>query len=214
MGRANNLTFDGPAGRIEAALRHTPVPRAAAVIAHPHPLHGGTLHNPVVFHSDRELNRSGFVTLRFNFRGAGRSEGTHDDGTGEVEDLAAAVAWLRGVVFDVPLLLAGFSFGSVCAIRYAVNDPGIVGVVAIGLPVARYAIPGLGDLHRPLAVVQGELDEYGGPEEVRRAIDTLEPPGRLLTVDGATHLFPDAAALAGKRVALAALRIVAEHAAG
>jgi alpha/beta superfamily hydrolase len=210
MGRTRNLTIEGPTGRIQAALRHTVRPRAAAVVAHPHPLHGGTLHNPVIFHSDRELNRAQFVTMRFNFRGVEESEGVHDGGQGEVDDLAAAVGWLRGVVFDVPLVLVGFSFGSICAIRYALGDPEVVGIVAIGLPVKRYPLPDLAAFRRPLTVVQGELDEFGGPEEVRHVIDPLEPPGQLLTVDSATHLFPGTAPLAGELVAQAAMGIVAD----
>ncbi|HVQ34470.1 MAG TPA: alpha/beta hydrolase, partial [Candidatus Bathyarchaeia archaeon] len=90
MSHVQKLFIAGPAGRLEAALRTADAPRAAVVLAHPHPLYGGTLHNPVIFHSDRELNRAGFATLRFNFRGVEGSEGFHDDAVGEVGDVAAA----------------------------------------------------------------------------------------------------------------------------
>ena len=105
MGNARSLWIEGGDGRLEAALRTASLPRAAAVLTHPHPLYGGTLHNPVVFRTDRELNRAGWTTLRFNFRGVGSSEGTHDEGRGEVEDVGAAVSWLRGIVPDVPIAM-------------------------------------------------------------------------------------------------------------
>ena len=93
MGDVRRLWIEGPTGKLEAALRPTGTPRAAAVIAHPHPLYGGTLHNPVVFHADRELNRMGLWTLRFNFRGVGESDGFHDEGRGEIADVGACAAW-------------------------------------------------------------------------------------------------------------------------
>lgn len=201
MGDVRQLWIPGPAGRLEAAVRGAANPRAAAVVAHPHPLHGGTLHNPVIFHTDRALNRAGLLTLRFNFRGTGDSEGSHDEGRGEVGDLEAAARWLRGLSGDLPMLLVGFSFGSVCSIRLAERDPRIAGVVAIGMPVRKYAFDELRRLGRPLAVVQASDDEFGTPAEVRRALAGTEPAGRVLVVDGTSHLFPDRARDAAERVA-------------
>ena len=103
MGEIRKLWIPGPAGRLEAALRAACPSHGAAVLAHPHPLYGGTLHNPVIFHADRELNRAGLTTLRFNFRGVGESEGVHDEGRGELGDWAAATAWLRGMALEGPL---------------------------------------------------------------------------------------------------------------
>lgn len=171
------------------------------MVCHPHPLDGGTLHNPVVFHADRELNGAGLTTLRFNFRGAGTSEGTHDRGEGELGDVEAAVSWLRGITPDLPLLLVGYSFGSWCALRYAMTDLAVVGVVAIGLPVRIYGVEAARRLHRPLAIVQPEQDEFGSPDEVRAALAGCEPPARVVVVDHATHLMPGAAATAAKLVA-------------
>jgi alpha/beta superfamily hydrolase len=204
MGAVRRLWIQGPAGRLEAALRPGRDGAGVAVLAHPHPLHGGTLHNPVVFHADRALNRSGLTTLRFNFRGVGTSEGEHDEGRGEVEDVAAAVRWARTLLPDVPCVFVGYSFGSWCGIRHAVLDPGVTAVVAIGLPVKKYAFEVIGQLGRPFAVVQPEHDEFGTPQEIRRFTDLADPPALILVVPGTSHLFPGRAAEAGSRVVEAA----------
>jgi alpha/beta superfamily hydrolase len=199
------LWIEGPAGRLEAVARFAAQPPpAGAVLAHPHPLHGGTLHNPVVFHADRELSRAGWTTLRFNFRGVGSSEGGHDEGRGEVEDVGAAVSWQRGVVEPAPLVLVGYSFGSWCGIRHAVGDPNIVAVVAIGLPIKKYPFPELAQLRRPLGIVQAQDDEFGTPAEVEALLRDLGVTARMEVVPGTTHLFPGVARKAGAAVATVA----------
>lgn len=190
LGDAARLWIEGPAGRLEAALRLASRARVAALLAHPHPLFGGSLHNPVVFHADRELNRAGFLTLRFNFRGVGSSQGLHDEGRGEVDDVAAAAQWLRRLAPGLPLLLVGYSFGASCAIRYARREPAAAGIVAIGLPLRYLSRGEVGAAPGPLAVVQGGEDEIGPPREVREAIAPLGPLSRLYEVPGASHLFP------------------------
>lgn len=190
MGEARSITIDGPVGKLEAALRSADAPRGVVVLAHPHPLYGGTLHNPVIFHADRELNRAGFTTLRFNFRGVGASEGFHDDGRGEVADMAAAARFAHDAVPEHPLVLVGYSFGSRCAVLHAQDDPAVAAVVAIGLPLRIWSFEGLESLHRPFGVVQGTRDEFGSIDEVKAKLAGLDPPGRLYTVEGATHLFP------------------------
>jgi hypothetical protein len=194
MNELRKLWIEGPAGRLECALRMACPSRAAAVLAHPHPLHGGTLHNPVIFHADRELHRSGWTTLRFNFRGVGSSEGEHDDGRGEVEDLASAVSWLRGVTATNEIVAVGYSFGSWCAIRHAIRDPGLAGVVAIGLPARVYDIGLLASLRQPIVVVQGEADEFGSPGEIEPVLRRAGGQGSLMVVPGASHMFPRLAA--------------------
>lgn len=165
-------------------------PRAAAVLAHPHPLYGGTLHNPVIFHADRELNRAGLTTLRFNFRGVEGSDGTHDEGRGERDDVGAAAQWVRALAPGKPLILVGYSFGSHCSFAHALTDRTVAGFVAIGLPVRIWPFDGIETLGRPLAVVQGTEDEFGSIGEVEALIARADPSGRLYPVDGATHLFP------------------------
>jgi len=204
LGDVRNLWFPGPAGRLEAALRLSEAPRALAVVAHPHPEHGGTLHNPVVFHADRELNRAGLTTLRFNFRGVGTSEGAHDSGRGEVADAAAAVNWAAGLARKLPLLFVGYSFGSWCGGRHAVDDSRVAGFIAIGLPVAHYDCEFLRRFSRPVAVIQGSDDEFGSPDEVREILGALRPAGKLLIIDGATHLLGGRAREAATGVTTAA----------
>lgn len=200
MAERRKLWIEGPDGRLEASIRIATTPRAAAVLAHPHPLYGGTLDNPVVFHADRALNRSGLTTLRFNFRGVGSSEGYHDDGRGEVLDVGAAASWIRGVAPDVPLVLVGYSFGSRCVIGHALGDRSVAAVVAIGLPVRLWSHDDLVDLGRPFGVVQGSADEFGAPEEIEPIVAGMVPPGRLWIVDGATHTFPGRAGEVADRV--------------
>ncbi|HZN54071.1 MAG TPA: alpha/beta fold hydrolase [Candidatus Polarisedimenticolaceae bacterium] len=200
MADVRKLWIEGPAGRLEAALRVSESPRAGAVLAHPHPLYGGTLHNPVVFHADRALNAAGLSTLRFDFRGVEGSDGAHDEGRGEVDDIAAAARWIRGLITGKPLFLVGYSFGAYCAITHALRDPAVAGVVAIGLPARLYDFAPLARLDRPLAVVQGTRDEFGTIEEVEALLAATSPRGRLAPVVGATHLFPGRAADAAARV--------------
>jgi alpha/beta superfamily hydrolase len=185
-----------------------------AVLTHPHPLHGGTLGNPVLFHADRALHRAGLTTLRFNFRGVGESDGEHDDGRGEVEDVGAAVDWLRGVVPGRPCVLVGYSFGSWCSVRYAVSDPAIAAVVAVGLPVLKYPFDAIADLHRPLAVVQPEHDEFGTPDQVREVLSAADPPARVTVIPGASHLLPGRAPEAGAQVVQAVAWCLTSNRAG
>lgn len=214
MSEVRKLWIPGPAGRLEAALRVACPARAAAVVAHPHPLHGGTLHNPVVFHAERELFRAGFTTLRFNFRGVGESQGVHDEGRGEVDDVGAAASWLRGVALGLPLFLVGYSFGSVCSLRHAVRDSSIAALVGIGVPVALEGLDEVERLGRPLAVIQGARDEFGGAEEVARWLRRARPRGKLYVVADSSHLFPDRVREAAAMVVRAAERIVGEMSAG
>src|SRR5271168_1681753 len=129
-----SLFLNGPAGRLEALLNGGAAEAThAAVVCHPHPLFGGTLHNKVVFHAMKALNSFGFPALRFNFRGAGLSEGEHD-GQGEVDDVRAALDWLERE-FHLPMILAGFSFGAAVGLRAACPDSRVKALIGLGLPV-------------------------------------------------------------------------------
>jgi alpha/beta superfamily hydrolase len=201
VGHVRQVWIDGPAGRLEGSVREAEAPRAAAVFAHPHPLYGGTLHNPVVFHADRETNQAGLMTVRFNFRGVGASEGEHDRGNGEVRDVAAAAEWIRELVPGVPLVIVGYSFGAWCGLRYAVDEPAVAGFVGIGLPVRHFDFSVIERFERPVAVVHGSEDELGSPEEVERVLAAARPRPRLDILEGATHLFSGRAPEVGQRVA-------------
>src|SRR5262250_1944742 len=132
-----NTFFEGPAGRIEAILKEpaTEVARIA-IVCHPHPLFGGTMHNKVVYRIARAFQEAGFAVLRFNFRGVRLSEGTHDEGRGEENDLLAAMAFMEQKFPGAKLWLSGFSFGSAVMIRVACRDTRAVGLVAVGFPVS------------------------------------------------------------------------------
>jgi alpha/beta superfamily hydrolase len=211
MSDIRKLFIEGPAGRLEAARRTAESPRAAIVLAHPHPLYGGTLHNPVIFHSDRELNRAGYATLRFNFRGVEGSEGTHDEGNGEVGDVAAAASWIRALNPGAPLVLVGYSFGSRCAVSHALADPTVAAVVAIGFPIRIWPFHDIETLGRPFAAVQGTKDEFGPIDEVEAVLRRMSPPGILYKVEGATHLFPGRAPEAAAQVVRAVESVVTPH---
>jgi alpha/beta superfamily hydrolase len=183
------LWLESSAGKIEAMIRLGSPDRGKAVIAHPHPMYGGTMHNPVVFHVERELNDAGWTTLRFNFRGVGKSDGIHAEGRGEVDDIAASISWLHGLAPELPTILVGYSFGAWCGYRHLVEEHDVHGFVAIGLPVKKYDFSEIGRLGAPLAVVQGDHDEFGDLHEIRDLLKKARPKGRLYVVPGATHLF-------------------------
>ncbi|MGB2605162.1 MAG: alpha/beta fold hydrolase, partial [Candidatus Sulfotelmatobacter sp.] len=134
-----SLFLNGPAGRLEALLNAGAENAThAAVVCHPHPLFGGTLHNKVVFHTMKALNSFGFPVLRFNFRGAGLSHGEHDQGGGEVDDVRTALDWLDAE-FHLPMVFAGFSFGAAVGLRPACADARVNAVIGVGAPVVPVA---------------------------------------------------------------------------
>src|SRR5207249_7714488 len=156
--RLEAVSFPGPAGTIEGLWKEASgPPRGSAVFAHPHPLHGGTLHNKVVYHASRALAGAGYATLRFNFRGVGQSEGRHDEGRGEVDDFRAALeeAIRRG---GLPVLAAGFSFGSTVALRASAADARVAALIAVGLPLASLPVESLPRPRVPALFVTGERD--------------------------------------------------------
>jgi alpha/beta superfamily hydrolase len=165
------------------------------------------MHNPVVFHADRELNRAGCTTLRFNFRSVGESAGLHDEGNGEADDVGAAALWLRGLAKDRPLLLVGYSFGAWCALRHAASNRHVAAVVALGLPLEIYGSEALA-CGRPLAVVQGSRDALGDPVAIAPLLERLSPAGRLHVIEGADHLFRERAREAGAAAAAAAMALL------
>ncbi len=183
------VTIPGPAGGLEALLRSPASPAGAAVVAHPHPLHGGTMHTKVVHSAARLLSdRFGLATLRFNFRSVGASAGHYTGGAGETEDLVAAARWLRGRVAGGPLVLGGISFGSVCALHAApLLAPDLL--FLIGLPTRRYRSVPSAPASLRVFWIQGENDEYSRPERARALAE-----GRLwdfVVVPRADHLFTE-----------------------
>ena len=188
-----SLFLKGPAGRLEALLNTgSDAPAYSALVAHPHPLYGGTMHNKVVYHVAKILNGLGFPVLRFNFRGAGSSQGEHDHGRGEVEDVRAALAWLAAE-FSAPILFAGFSFGAAVGLRAACPDDRVQALIALGLPLqaeARgYEYEFLGSCAKPKLFVSGEQDQFAPHQALSDMIAGLPGPHRLVSVAGADHFF-------------------------
>ena len=188
-----NETFDvaGPAGRLEALLMHPEgAPAAAAVVCHAHPLHGGMMHFKVVFRAAKALQAHGVAVLRFNFRGVGRSEGVHDHGQGEQDDVRAALGEMERRFPSLPLVLGGFSFGSVMALRVGGADPRLRAVFALGFPIHSIEDTAfVGAVRVSRLFVQGESDAFGPGGEIARLVEPLPPPRRLVVVPGADHFF-------------------------
>lgn len=181
-------------GHLEALLKEPEgAPHGAAVVCHPHPLFGGTMHTKAVYRAAQALNEAGLVALRFNFRGVGASTGSYEEGIGEQGDVVAALDWLEERYPDLPLVAGGFSFGSMVSLSVGVRDERVDGLLGMGLPVTRldYDFSFLGETTKPLLVVQGENDEFGSGAEVERVLAKLGSHITLVRVPGADHYFTD-----------------------
>lgn len=186
----NKLFINGPAGQLEV-LTHRPATinqSVIAVICHPHPLFGGTMHNKVVYTVARAFKDMGIATVRFNFRGVGLSTGSYDAGMGETDDLIAILAWLNGIHPDYRIWLAGFSFGSYVAAR-ATKQWSIEQLISIGPPVQNFNFKELPPFNCPWLVIQGDADEIVSPEAVFSWLDGLSNPPQLIRMQGASHFF-------------------------
>jgi alpha/beta superfamily hydrolase len=184
--------LEGPAGPLEAMLWTVPAdsdPSFAAVVCHPHPLFGGTMHNKVVYQAAKALHSRGIPVLRFNFRGTGRSEGQHDQGLGERQDVRAAIDYLAAEFPGRPILLAGFSFGSWVGLRVGCEDARVSRLIGMGVPVERSDLGYLLDCKKPKLIIQGSNDEFGPRAKIESLFAKLPPPKRLELVDGADHFF-------------------------
>jgi len=187
----SELFLRGPAGIVECAVD---VPEAdeerpaTIIICHPHPQHGGTMHNKVVTIIERSMRELGLRTVRFNFRGVGQSEGDFDDGYGETDDLFAVAEWVRRTRPDDALWLGGFSFGAYIATRAALNlDVGQL--ITVAPPVGRFEFDALHHPECPWLIIQGDEDELVRVDTVVNWVDTLDPSPDFLVMKGADHLF-------------------------
>jgi alpha/beta superfamily hydrolase len=189
-----SLFIDGPAGRLEALLNSGAENAThAALICHPHPSYGGTMHNKVVFHAMKALNSFGFPALRFNFRGTGLSLGEHNHGTGEVDDVRAALDWLDEQ-FHLPLIFAGFSFGAAIGLRAACPDDRVKAVLGLGVPVRpvderSYDLGFLTSCMKPKLFVSGSRDQFGPRADLERLVHAAADPKQLVIIDSADHFF-------------------------
>ncbi len=186
--------LQGPAGQLEALLNEgSPGATHAALICHPHPVYGGTLHNKVVFHAMKALNSLGMPALRFNFRGAGLSHGDHDKGVGELEDVRAALDWLDQQ-FHLPMIFAGFSFGAAVGLRVACPDPRVAAAVSLGTPISpvddrSYDYGFLQTCTKPKLFVSGSRDQFASKAKLETLVASLPEPKQLIIIEAADHFF-------------------------
>jgi uncharacterized protein len=181
----------GPVGRLEAILWSPSAgwPSLAALVCHPHPLFGGTMHNKVVYQAAKSLDKLGLAVLRFNFRGTGMSEGEHDRGEGEREDVRAALDFLAAEFRDVPLLVAGFSFGCWVGLRAGCADTRVTSLIGLGAPVNNVDFSYLTRCVKPKLFVHGANDRYGAVNKVESLIAAVPGENQLVIVEDADHFF-------------------------
>jgi uncharacterized protein len=189
--RLEQLAIPGPAGRLEALLEWdtTRAPRLTALVCHPHPQFGGTLHNKVVFRAAKAALREGLAVLRFNFRGVGKSEGAFDEGAGERDDVRAALDLLAARFPGSPVCLMGFSFGAWVGLAVGADDPCVRVLIGLGLPVASADLGFLRRVSKPKLIIQGTEDVYGPRRQVEDLFRLLPEPKRIHWVEGADHFF-------------------------
>ena len=194
----------GPAGRLEALLNtgHEDA-QYAALVCHPHPHGGGTMHNKVVYHAMKAFSSFGLPVLRFNFRSVGLSEGDHDEGLGEQDDVRAALDWMNNQ-FNLPILFAGFSFGSNVGLRACCGDARVKGLVGLGLPVRAegrdYSYGFLPKCNAPKLFISGDHDQYGPRDVLDGVFERTPDPKRLVWIAGADHFFQGTADSPGPKL--------------
>ncbi|HEV8426407.1 MAG TPA: alpha/beta fold hydrolase [Pyrinomonadaceae bacterium] len=190
---AGNLFIPVAHGQLEAILKEPRQgsPKGVALVLHPHPRGGGTMHNKVVFRAAAALNDAGLTVLRINFRGVGQSTGVHDEGRGEQDDVRASLDYFSQQYPGQRITLCGFSFGARVGLEVGIHDPRVAYLIGIGTPLQMYDFSFLSRCRKPLLLVHGEHDEYGDAERLRKVAADLEKntPVRLVIVPGAGHFF-------------------------
>lgn len=186
---AGNLFLPTVDGQLEAILKEPRTERrGVALLLHPHPLGGGTMHNKVVFRAGAALNDAGFVVLRFNFRGVGQSSGLHDDGKGERDDVRVGLDYLSEHYPGEAITLAGFSFGSRVGSEVGINDDRVVQLISIGTPVDKYDFSYLANSPKPILFVHGANDEFGSVPRLQELVARV-PHSTLVVVPNCGHFF-------------------------
>ena len=189
---SRNFFLDGPAGPLEAIL-WTPAapapPELAAVVCHPHPLFGGTMHNKVVYQVAKSLDALGIPVLRFNFRGAGKSAGVHDHGAGERGDVRVALDFLSREFPSTPLLVSGFSFGCWVGLAVGCADSRVTQLIGLGAPVNNSDFSYLRECAKPKLFVHGQNDEHGDAAKLRALVASLPGENHLEIIAHADHFF-------------------------
>ena len=192
--RIESLLLAGNAGRIEALLEEPEEsePVEAAVVCHPHPQFGGTMHNKVVYRLARGLRKAGCVVLRFNYRGVNLSEGSYDEGIGETDDAKAALRELQARYPQLPVMVAGFSFGSRVALRLSSQEPALKRVIAVGFPTRVPQRDFVYHVEIPKYFIHSTLDEYGPRPEMEEFFASVAQPKEIRWVPARDHFFTGA----------------------
>ena len=176
--------------QLEAQLREpTGTPRGAVAVCHPHPVYGGTMDNRVVCRAAKAATESGFVSLRFNFRGVGQSTGQYDQGIGEKEDVAAIIRWLDNKYPGLPIALIGYSFGAWVGLQVGCLEPRVKAMIGLGLPLNLYDFEFLMGSTKPALYIVGTRDEFCSRENLDRLALRLPTASSLHRIDGAEHFF-------------------------
>jgi len=187
---AGNLFIPSPQGQLEAILKAPRGPiKGLALVLHPHPLFGGTMHNKVVFRAAAALNDAGLLALRINFRGVGQSTGEHDEGRGERDDARAGLDYLQANYPGQETTLCGFSFGARVGLEVGIADERVARLISIGTPVDKYDFTFLEKCRKPILFVQGDRDEFGQVERLREVVAKIPAPAKLEVIKGAGHFF-------------------------
>jgi alpha/beta superfamily hydrolase len=164
-------------------------PSGAALLCHPHPLHGGTMNNRVIYRAAKGAIAAGLAALRFNFRGVGGSTGSYARGLGELKDVAALLDWLEARYPALSLALVGYSFGAWVGLQAGCHDPRIRALVGIGVPLNAYDFDFLIDNEKPSRYIIGSDDEYCPRDRMEMLARRLPPASEVIRVEGADHFF-------------------------
>ena len=187
-----HINIPTPTGHLEGILKpeeEDVAPRYAALVCHPHPLGGGTMHNKVVFKVAQTLQTLGMPALRFNFRGVGHSSGSYDEGRGEMDDARYALEYLTRRYPGLPVVMAGFSFGAWIALRVAASDDRVQAMIGLGVPARMFDGDYLKDSHKPKLFIHGTDDELAPYELIVKWFEQVPAPKSLVAVEGADHFF-------------------------
>lgn len=190
---AGNLFIPAQHGRLEGIIKEPrSAPKGVALVLHPHPLGGGTMHNKVVFRAASALNDAGLVTLRINFRGVGQSTGEHDEGRGEVEDVRAGLDYLQATFPQQRITVCGFSFGARVGMEVGMSDARVVDLISVGTPVDKYDFSFLAACRKPILFVHGDRDEFGSVAHLHELLDLIRQHNReveLQVIKDSDHFF-------------------------
>src|ERR1700734_4221619 len=191
MRKIESLLIDGPAGKLEAVLEEPEgsAPLEAVLVCHPHPQHGGTMHNKVVYRIARAMRRAGAVVLRFNYRGVNLSEGQYDHGVGEVEDARAALTLLRSRYPDLPFSLAGFSFGSRIILKLGCEIGNPNRLIAVGFPANLPGNESIGQCPVPKTFIVSRNDQFCAVPSMESYFAALAEPKEMIWIDAQDHFF-------------------------